>query len=292
MEKASAESGERAPSRGPGSLPLGQQLLGAGKLTEDEIVRVVSAQRQRNVRFGEAAIHLGFVSQEDVQAALARQFDYPRASPDDTTFSPLLVAATQPHCRQSEAFRALRSQLLLRWFAERRKALAVTASRRGQGTSTLAANLAILFAQMGERTVLIDANLRSPAQSRLFGLDSRPGLSDVLTGRCTVQDALCAVGEFDNLWVLPAGVPPPNPQELLGRVAFSYLIETAPAGFDIVIVDTPPILEFADALLISALTRGCILAVRRNEARVADISQVRNELQPTAAELVGAVVFD
>lgn len=273
-------------------MPLGQQLLGDGKLTEDEIIRVISVQRQKNVRFGEAAIHLGFVSQEDVQAALARQFDYPRAAPDDTSFSPLLVAATQPHCRQSEAFRALRSQLLMRWFAERRKTLAVTSSRRGQGSSTLAANLAILFAQMGERTVLIDANLRTPAQSGLFGLNSRPGLTDVLTGRCAVQDAMCAVDDFENLWVLPAGVAPPNPQELLSRVAFSYLIETAPAGFDIVIVDTPPILEFADAQLVVALTRGCILAVQRNESRVADISQVRAQLQPTAAELVGAVMFD
>jgi protein-tyrosine kinase len=275
-----------------GTIRLGQQLLGAGKLTEDEIARVVSVQRQRNVLFGEAAIRLGFVTQEDVLAALARQFDYPCASPDDSNFSPLLVAATQPYCAQSEAFRALRSQLVMRWFTDHQKILAVTAGRRRQGASTLAANLAILFAQMGERTLLIDANLRNPGQSRLFGLGNSGGLSDVLTGRCEAQEAVSGVAAFENLYVLVAGVPPPNPQELLSRVGFSYLIETAPAGFDVVIVDTPPILEFADAQLVACLTKGCLLAVKRNEARVADISKVRAQLQPTTAELVGAVMFD
>lgn len=273
-------------------MQLGQQLLIAGKLTEDQIGRVVTAQRQRNVLFGEAAIRLGLVTEDDVQAALARQYDYPCASPDDSNFSPLLVAATQPHCAQSEAFRALRSQLVLRWFTEQRKTLAVTSARRRQGSSTLAANLAILFAQMGERTLLIDANLRNPGQSRLFGLRNAVGLSDVLTGRCETQNAVNGIDSFENLYVMDGGVPPPNPQELLSRLEFSDLIETAPTGFDVVIVDTPPILEFADAQLVACLTKGCLLAVKREQARVADIANVRTQLQPTAAQLVGAVMFD
>ena len=271
---------------------LGQQLLVAGKLTEVEIGRVITLQQQRNVLFGEAAIRLGFVTEEDVQAALAQQYNYPCASPDDSSFSPLLVAATQPHCAQSEAFRALRSQLVLRWFNEQRRTLAVTSARRRQGASSLAANLAILFAQMGERTLLIDANLRTPGQSRLFGLKSTLGLSDVLAGRCDTQDAVNGIDAFENLYVIAGGVPPPNPQELLSRLEFSYLIETASSGFDIVIVDTPPILEYADAQLISCLTKGCLLAVTREHSRVADIANVRIQLQPTAADLVGAVMFD
>jgi protein-tyrosine kinase len=274
------------------TMRLGQQLLGAGKLTEDEIVHVVTLQKRRNVLFGEAAIRLGFVTQQDVQVALARQFNYPCASPEDSNFSPLLVAATQPHCARSEAFRALRSQLVMRWFTDQRKTLAVTSARRRQGASTLAANLAILFAQMGERTLLIDANLRAPGQARLFGLGTSLGLSDVLTGRCETQDAVNGIECFEHLYVLGGGVPPPNPQELLSRLEFSYLVETVPAGFDIVIVDTPPILEFADAQLVACHTKGCLLAVQREASRVADIANVRIQLQPTAAELVGAVMFD
>jgi len=286
MEAVSTDSGSRATKR------LGQQLLLAGKLTEDEIGRVITMQQQRSVLFGEAAVRLGFVTEEDVQVALAQQYNYPCASPDDANFSPLLVAATQPHCAQSEAFRALRSQLVMRWFNDERKTLAVTSARRRQGASTLAANLAILFAQMGERTLLIDANLRAPSQSRLFGLNTTIGLADVLTGRCEAQGAVNGIDSFESLYVVGGGVPPPNPQELLSRLEFSYLIETASAGFDVVIVDTPPILEFADAQLVACLTKGCLLAVKREQSRVADISDVRIQLQPTAAQLVGAVMFD
>jgi protein-tyrosine kinase len=278
----------------PSSLLIGQQLLSAGKLTEDSILKIVSIQRDRNIRFGEAAIDLGLVTRADVQQALARQFEYPVASPDGSEFSPWLVTATNPHCAQSEAYRALRSQLLVRWFADRNRSLAVTSCRRRQGSSVLAANLAILFAQLGERTLLIDANLRNPTQTQLFGQTADVGLTDVLTGRCNADDAISPVAGFDSLFVLPGGAAPPNPQELLSRVAFSYLIETASAdaGFDIIVVDTPPLLEYADAQIVSTLTRACVLAVKRNDARVADIAEVRVQLQPTAAALVGAVLFD
>ena len=286
MDSGTIEASSRSTKR------LGQQLLVAGKLTEDEIGRVITMQRQRNVLFGEAAIRLGFVTEDDVRVALAQQFNYPCASLDDSNFSPLLVAATQPHCPQSEAFRVLRSQLVMRWFTDDRKTLAVTSARRRQGASTLAANLAILFAQMGERTLLIDANLRNPGQNRLFGLNNAMGLSDVLTSRCETQDAVNGIDDFEHLYVLGGGVPPPNPQELLSRLEFSYLVETAPSGFDVVIIDTPPILEFADAQLVACLTKGCLLAVKREQSRVADIVNVRSQLQPTAAQLVGAVMFD
>ena len=134
--------------------------------------------------------------------------------------------------------------------------------------------------------------MRNPGQSRLFGVSNAQGLSDVLTGRCETQDAVSGIDSFENLYVLDGGVPPPNPQELLSRVAFSYLVETAQNGFDIVILDTPPILEFADAQLVACLTKGCLLAVKREQSRVADIVNVRSQLQPTAAQLVGAVMFD
>jgi len=286
MDSGTIQASSRSAKR------LGQQLLVAGKLTEDEIGRVINMQQQRNVLFGEAAIRLGFVTEDDVRVALAQQFNYPCASPDDSNFSPLLVAATQPHCAQSEAFRVLRSQLVMRWFTDDRKTLAVTSARRRQGASTLAANLGILFAQMGERTLLIDANLRNPGQNRLFGLGNAMGLSDVLTGRCEAQDAVNGIDAFEHLYVLGGGVPPPNPQELLGRLEFSHLVETAASGFEVVIIDTPPILEFADAQLVACLTKGCLLAVKREQSRVADIVNVRSQLQPTAAQLVGAVMFD
>src|ERR1700753_684662 len=107
------------------------------------------------MRFGEFAVDLGFVTAADVNEILARQFSYPVVSLEESGFSPLLVTATQPMGVQAEAFRRLRSQLLLRCFSDRQKSIAVTSCHRGHGSSVLAANLAILFAQLGERTLLI-----------------------------------------------------------------------------------------------------------------------------------------
>jgi chain length determinant protein tyrosine kinase EpsG len=204
----------------------------------------------------------------------------------------LLFAAHQPFSRQSEALRTLRSQLMFRWFNDKRKSIAVTASRSGEGASCLAANLAIVFAQLGERTLLIDANLRNPSQQYLFGLASVPGLSNLLSGRCDADDVFNPIRPFDNLSVLCAGAAPPNPQELLSQIAFSYLVETAPACYDAVIIDTPPTLEYADAQVVSALVGGCVLATHRHQTRLADIEQVRRQLEPSGAQMVGAVIYE
>jgi protein-tyrosine kinase len=124
------------------------------------------------------------MTQEDVRYALSVQFDYPYL-PDDSSLSRELVAAYEPASRAVEDLRALRSQLMLRWFdtAAERRGLAIASAGQGDGRSYLAANLAIVFSQLGERTLLIDANLRTPKQHKLFNLGGRTGLSDMLVGR-------------------------------------------------------------------------------------------------------------
>ncbi len=240
---------------------------------------------RREVGGGDAAPHS--LAQQLVQSG-TEQYECLGESIDTSRFSPSLVMATHPHGLQSEAFRSLRSEVALRWINDRRKALAVTSSKSGHGASMVAANLAIAFSQLGERTLLIDANLRRPSQHHLFGIAAVAGLSGLLGGRASVSDVLTKVTSVQNLSLLCAGDIPPNPQELLSRVGFSYLVETA--QFDVVIVDTPPILEFADAQLVAALTGGCLLAVRRDVTRVADVHRVKLLLEPSGATLLGAVV--
>jgi protein-tyrosine kinase len=269
---------------------LGRLLLDAGKLTEIDVGRVVATQRQQNLRFGEAAEQLGLVSSEDVRWALARQFGYPYL-PKDSPLDAALVAAFQPLSAQAEALRELRSQLLLRWFDDRRKTLAVISPRANEGCSHLAANLAVVFAQLGERTLLVDANFRNPMQHELFGLNPAVGLSGVLAGRCELDDALSSIAPFDKLTVLCAGARPPNPQELLSRVVFRYVLETAPAGFDAVIIDTPPLLDYADAQIIAAIAGGCLLATHRHKTRLADVERVKAKIEPTRAVLLGAALI-
>jgi len=211
-------------------VPIGELLVSTGKISELDVARVIALQKQKRLRFGEAAQEMGLLRAQDVEHALAQQFDYPYVEQRGSTLSPLLVAACDPFGAKAEAIRGLRSQLALRWFDDRRKTLAVAAPRAGGGSSVVAANLAIAFAQLGERVLLIDANLRRPAQHNLFGIGAVEGLSSLLAGRNAFRDSLRVVEPFATLAVLCAGANPPNPHELLSAVSFSYLIETAPAA--------------------------------------------------------------
>ena len=275
-----------------GDTHIGQLLLRAGKLTEGDIIRIVTEQHQRGTRFGDAAIRLGLVSDLDIQDALARQYQYPYSRPGESALSAALIAAHQPFGVQAEALRALRTQLMLRWFNDRSKVLAVVSPRSGAGSSILAANLAVVFAQLGERTLLIDANLRHPSQHELFGLKPQVGLAGVLAGRGQFKEASELIAPFANLSVIGAGPKVPNPQELLGRTTFSYVMETAPAAFDVVIVDTPPVLDYADAQLIAARAGGCLIVTRRHKTSVVDVKQAESQLAQTGAILLGTVICE
>jgi protein-tyrosine kinase len=271
-------------------VPLGQLLLDHCKLTEQDIVRVVAAQRNNRLRFGETAVELGLVRECDIREALARQYRYPCLPTESPERSLGLFAATDPFGPRSEALRTLRSQLSLRGFGTSRKSLVVTACRSGDGTSSLAANLALTYAQLGKKTLLIDANLRNPTQQHLLDLQAAAGLSQLLAGRCAIEDAVLAVLPFENLSVLCAGAVPPNPQELLSRHNFSQLLVTMSVCFDMVIVDTPAMLEFADAQVAASLTGACILSMQRHRTRIADIEELKRRIDPSGAELIGAVI--
>jgi chain length determinant protein tyrosine kinase EpsG len=274
------------------AVRIGQQLIDMGKIAPTDIARIIANQRARGLRFGEAAVQLGLLKPEDLRRALSEQNAYPYVEVGGSWMNPALVAAHKPFDAAAEAIRGLRSQLLLRWFTDRRKALAVSGPRAAAGTSTIAANLAICFAQLGRRTLLVDANLRAPRLADLFGVHGGHGLSDVLGGRCRPGDAIGTVTPFAQLALLTAGPVPPNPQELLGRAGFPFLLETSRAAYDVVIVDTPPALEYSDAPLIAAVTTGYLLVARRHRTRLADLERVRGAMTPTGATLIGTVITD
>jgi protein-tyrosine kinase len=273
-------------------LPIGELLVRTGKLRQLDLATVTELQKRENLRFGEAAERLGLLSRDDIERALALQFDYPYVREPGSPLSPLLISACDPFGAKAEAIRGLRGQLALRWFDDKRKTLVVAAPRAGCGTSVVAANLAIAFAQLGERTLLVDANLRRPAQHALFGLGGVAGLSSLLAGRSNFRDLLRRVDPFNSLAVLCAGARPPNPHELLSTVGFTYLIETAPAAFDIVIVDAPPLLECSDGQIAAARGGGCLLVARRHRTSLADMEDAKQQLEPTGAAVVGAVLND
>jgi protein-tyrosine kinase len=269
---------------------LGELLHDDGTLTEQDIQVIFSAQLERGERFGEAASRLGLVSEQDVRRALSRQAEFPLVVSGESALSRELITAYQPYSKRGEELRTLRSELVLRWFGRGHSVLAVIEARLGHGCNVLAANLAVTFAQLGERTLLIDANLRAPVQHALFGLTAKYGLVDFIKGREGLDKVLTEVPGFSCLSVMCAGALPPNPQELLGRVSFDYLMETAPAKYDVVIVVAPPILECADAQLIAARAGGAVLATKRHRTRLADALRVKSQLEPSGAVLLGAVI--
>ena len=271
---------------------IGQLLLDAGKINRQDITQILTTQRQQALRFGDAARFLGLVSEADVQHALSRQFQYTYSRSGESDLSAELFTMYQPFSVQAEALRALRTQLLLRWFQDSNKTLAVVSARGGDGCSTIAANLAVVFAQLGERTLLIDANLRRPRLHALFGVTPEAGLSSVLAERGSFQAALIPVAPLANLSIMCAGPTPPNPQELLSRANFSIIMEEAAATNDTVIVDAPGVLEFGDAQIIAARAGGCLIVTRRHRTRIADVEQAKATLRPTGAALLGTVIND
>jgi len=270
---------------------IGRLLLEMGKLTPEDAERVLRVQKEKGLRFGDAAQQLGLITEADIRHVLSLQFDYPYLQPGQGNFDPELVAAYQPFSSQVEALRALRSQLMLRWFNEGYKSLALVSHNSGEGCSHLAANLAVVFSQLGERTLLVDANLRTPRQNKIFNLSESRGLSDILVGRAGIE-AITRIDSFVDLSVLGAGTIPPNPQELLGRASFTDFINQATGSYDIVIIDTPPAADNSDAQSISSRCGGALLVSRLNTTRLSDLSNLREQIKVAGAQIVGAVVND
>lgn len=267
---------------------IGQILLEAGKLTPEQIERILALQREQNLRFGEAAIQLGLIDKADVADVLMRQFNYTYLAQGEQKFAAGLVAAHDPYGYEAEHLRGLRSQLKLRWL-NGRKVLTCLGIHEDDGCSYVASNLAMVFAQLGEQTLLIDANLREPAQHEIFKLGGRQGLSEVLSGRAHTLD-IVRFRSIPTLAVLPAGAVPMNPAELLsGNNAFTKLLNKLSSQFDVIVIDTPPAAIASETLTIASRTGGALVVARANKTRVRDIAAVRDDLEAAGAAVAGVV---
>ena len=273
---------------------IGAILIDAGRLDANEAERILNFQKQSSLRFGEAGIELGLITESDVLYALSLQFDYPYLQPGpNRPISGEVVAAYKPFSPEGESLRALRSQLQLRWFDEsgRRSSLAVVGTSRGEGRSYLAANLAVTFAQLGERTLLIDANLRAPRQHKLFKIENQSGLSNLLAGRMQEQVVTFVYG-IPGLAVLPSGPTPPNPAELLSRPALHRILQQSMSTFDVVLVDTPAITTGTDAMMLARAAGAALVVARTNMTRMAEFSEAVEAMSGAGIDVVGSVLVD
>ncbi|QEL65392.1 putative polysaccharide export protein [Oryzomicrobium terrae] len=299
MNAAYIVPGGRPPPGGAGNdRAMGAILVDAGRLTPEDAEIILRNQRDEGLRFGDAALRLGLLSEEDIQFALSRQFDYPYLAPGDLSVSKELVAAFSPFTPLVEQLRALRSQLMLRWFdgepgsSSARRILPILSPGHGEGRSFIAANLAVVFSQLGERTLLIDADLRSPHQADIFHLENRVGLSSILAGRAGLADAVVRIGALVDLSVLPSGPIPPNPQELLSRPQFNSLLNDVACNFDVILLDTPAAALYADASALAGRAGGAVLVARKGMTLAADLAGLGRSLQQAGIAVVGTVLND
>ena len=277
-----------------GERSIGAILIDTGRLSAVDAEKILHEQKQNNLRFGDAALKLGILDQSDIQFALARQFDYPYLGHGDPSISEEVIAAFSPFSTIVEQLRGVRTQLMLRWFDAdaSHKSLAIVSPSSGEGRSFIAANLAVVFSQLGERTLLVDADLRKPRQHDLFKITKSAGLSGILAGRTTPGDAAVKVEQLLGLSVLPAGATPPNPQELLSREVFSSMLSEYSKTFDVIIIDTPAAAVSADAQTIASRAGAALMVASKNYTPVVALQSLAANLQSSNVTIVGSLLND
>jgi len=272
-------------------LRIGDILAAEGKLDRTGIEQVLKLQESRGLRFGEAALRLRLITPEDLRSALAKQYDFPYVPLDGDAFGADLAASRDARHPNAEQLRALRTQLLIQWSKLERepRALAIASPGSFEGRSYVTANLAVLFAQLGMRTLIIDADFRAPRQFEIFNVPDRVGLSAVLSGRAGHEAAL-PVPAFGPLAVLPAGARPPNPQELLLRPALATFLELAHHEHDVILIDTPPARENADAQSVAFSAGSVLVLARANHTRTDDAAGLVRDFRDAGAVVVGTAL--
>lgn len=202
-----------------------------------------------------------------------------------------LITKLNPRSPISEQFRTIRTNLQFTAVDEDLDTMLVTSAGPAEGKSSTVANLAIVFAQQEKSVLLIDADLRKPTVHYTFRVDNRRGLSSVLVGETTLEEALTK-SDIPNLDILSSGPIPPNPSELLGSNKMRNLIEEAKAIYDLIIFDTPPVLAVTDAQILANIVDGSLLVVRSKQTDQDSALKAKEHLEPAQSKLLGVVLND
>jgi len=189
----------------------------------------------------------------------------------------------------SEAFRRLRSNIEYSAVDTPQKLITITSSKPEEGKSLISSNLAVTFSQYGQKTLLIDADLRKPVIHKMFGLNRSPGLSEIVFDKVNLQDAVTKI-EIPNLDILTSGIQIPDPVDIMGSKKFRNLINEFQKAYDIIILDTPPIQVVSDVLPLAVLSDGVILIARADKTEFELIKQSRADLEDIGAKVLGTVL--
>lgn len=200
-----------------------------------------------------------------------------------------LITLTDPSSPVSEQYRTIRTNIQFASSVDRRlQTMVVTSSGPGEGKSTTAANLAIVFAKSGQRVLLADADMRKPTVFKTFQLNNAKGLSTVLSTSQNVLE-VCQPTVVENLHVLTSGPKPPNPSELLGSQRMNQVIAELKQAYDIIIFDMPPVITVTDAQIMASKVDGTLLVIRENVTNKESVMKAKEALILVKAHILGTV---
>lgn len=290
---------------------LSRTLVLLYRLSQDAIEQINRLMKALDIRFADAALQSGVVSQKELDEALewisqrtatkgpgiieqaveraSRSREPILWERDQLEPSDQIILAHQPDHPRSEIVRSLRTELLLRCNGWRGAGvMALLSPCRNEGRSQLAAELAIAFAQLERRTLLVDADLRKPSQHHLFGADNELGLAQALTARGPHQ--FHGVKGFPDMALMTSGDLPQNPLELLSGRAFQHAMTEWQRKFEFVILDTPPTTQFSDGLAVAAAAGNVLVVGRAAATRFSDLNEICRQLSSTQSRVLGAVI--
>jgi receptor protein-tyrosine kinase len=279
------------------------------RLSNEAVESINDLMHKLKIRFADAALHTGVVTQDELDKALDwiqhRAVQQGRGIIEEVLRrrvrrevvlwqgnplkpSELLLLAHDPGHPRSESIRSLRTELLLRTRNQGTGVLALLSPCAGEGRSQLSAELAIAFAQLGRRTLLVDADLRRPRQHTLFGAENLRGLTEALVDSGAIN--LHGIEGLPQMALLTSGVLPRNPLELLAGIRFERLIAEWRRSFEFVVFDTPPAAESSDAITVAAAAGQVLILSRANMTPFNALKEMSRKLETTHARTLGAVI--
>ncbi len=203
---------------------------------------------------------------------------------------PTVAVVAEPSSPAAEAYRSLRTSLQFARQERQLRVIVVTSPAVGDGKTSTLANLGVVFAQAGERVLLVSCDLRRPKIGEFFGLDERVGLTSILLGEHTLEQALVPVSGIDRLTLLPAGPIPPNPAELLNGDQVRDIFGQLRDQFDLVLIDSPPVLPVTDAAILSQYADATLMLAAAGQTRRGDLHRAAEKLDQVGATILGIVL--
>ncbi|QPC85046.1 CpsD/CapB family tyrosine-protein kinase [Phototrophicus methaneseepsis] len=201
-----------------------------------------------------------------------------------------LITLTDPRSNAAEAFRTLRTNLMFSSVEKPIQTLLVTSTSKADDKSVALANLAVTFAQAGNKTILVDSDMRQPMQHEIWGINNERGLADMMLDDTLLSRPPLQATDVDNLMLIPSGQRPPNPADILSSHRMDEIIGVLKARAAYILFDAPPVLAASDAVVLSTKVDGILLVVRANETRRDNVSSARSALEQVHARVVGAVL--